>query len=118
MEEALEERAELRPPPADAVHRPLFRGTRAPPGRVEPYFPAPGPWVPNARETGTAPSPGGKGPSGHPAGSHRELASGGGRVVLFQAMAFFRLSSMAARKSWVLSHGWSLEMSSARSLVI
>ena len=35
-----------------------------------------------------------------------------------QAMAFWRLASMAARKSWVFSHGLSLEISSARSLVI
>ena len=35
-----------------------------------------------------------------------------------QAMAFCRLASMAARKSWVFSHGLSLEISSARSLVI
>jgi hypothetical protein len=47
-----------------------------------------------------------------------ERARGEEDGVLSQAMAFWRLASMAARKSWVFSHGLSLEMSSARSLVI
>ena len=48
----------------------------------------------------------------------RAGARGPRRAALPQAMAFCRLASMAARKSWVVSHGLSWEISSARSLVI